>query len=367
MPRWPQRTLACAILVAAAAVFWFGLGMQRGLLLSEDIRSRVWPWAPSHSATQIAARRCRTGLAVRSVARAGAQEIGPAGSSLEPAPGSPPRQQYRRSVRVARLAAPSGPAGWNLTLCSGCSSPSAAACCGCATRTPEGAAVLGARCSPSPAPRRLARASADPLGRARPVAALLRRAALPAAHARRVRRDRARELPRARRRPPGDLPSRRDPRGGRRAAGGGRCPEGPARSRRRAARGRARGAPPAAVRGIFLSLGGTPFDRPSTFRPSTLGSGTIRPACGAGLERDRGRRGRFDRGARARGGEPREPAPRSGRALLVGGGTRDVRRHVRESVVARARVAHARHWTGVALPRSRRPARRGRRGPSRGG
>jgi hypothetical protein len=30
----------------AAAIFWFGLGMHRGLLLSGDIRSKVWPWAP---------------------------------------------------------------------------------------------------------------------------------------------------------------------------------------------------------------------------------------------------------------------------------------------------------------------------------
>jgi hypothetical protein len=52
----PRRLLAFAILVAAAvAVFWFGLGMHRGLLLSEDIRSRIWPWAPSHDATTIAA------------------------------------------------------------------------------------------------------------------------------------------------------------------------------------------------------------------------------------------------------------------------------------------------------------------------
>ncbi len=46
---------AAALLAAAAAVFWFGLGMQRGLLLSEDIKSRVWPWAPSFPATEIVA------------------------------------------------------------------------------------------------------------------------------------------------------------------------------------------------------------------------------------------------------------------------------------------------------------------------
>lgn len=43
------------LLAAAAAVFWFGLGMQRGVLLSEDIKSRVWPWAPTFPAKEIAA------------------------------------------------------------------------------------------------------------------------------------------------------------------------------------------------------------------------------------------------------------------------------------------------------------------------
>ncbi len=35
------------LLAVAAAIFWFGLGMQRGVLLSEQIKARVWPWAPS--------------------------------------------------------------------------------------------------------------------------------------------------------------------------------------------------------------------------------------------------------------------------------------------------------------------------------
>ncbi|MEP6995812.1 MAG: hypothetical protein ABI968_14915, partial [Acidobacteriota bacterium] len=44
--RAPRRAAAAGLLLAgAAAIFWFGLGMPRGLLMSEDIRSRVWPWA----------------------------------------------------------------------------------------------------------------------------------------------------------------------------------------------------------------------------------------------------------------------------------------------------------------------------------
>ncbi len=43
------------MLAAAGAVFWFGLGMQRGVLLSEDIKSRVWPWAPTFPAGEIVA------------------------------------------------------------------------------------------------------------------------------------------------------------------------------------------------------------------------------------------------------------------------------------------------------------------------
>jgi hypothetical protein len=38
------RTLAA--LAGFAAVCWFGLGMSRGLLLSSDVKSRCWPWAP---------------------------------------------------------------------------------------------------------------------------------------------------------------------------------------------------------------------------------------------------------------------------------------------------------------------------------
>ena len=44
-----------AALAAAGAVLWFALGMHRGLLLSEDIKSRFWPWAPFHPARAIAA------------------------------------------------------------------------------------------------------------------------------------------------------------------------------------------------------------------------------------------------------------------------------------------------------------------------
>lgn len=54
MLRGAGRALAVAIALAAA-VFWFGLGMHRGLLLSEDIKSRCWPWAPHAAQPQTAA------------------------------------------------------------------------------------------------------------------------------------------------------------------------------------------------------------------------------------------------------------------------------------------------------------------------
>jgi hypothetical protein len=42
-------------LAAAAVVFWFCLGMSRGLLLSQDVKSKVWPWAPVFPRQGIAA------------------------------------------------------------------------------------------------------------------------------------------------------------------------------------------------------------------------------------------------------------------------------------------------------------------------
>jgi hypothetical protein len=47
-----------AILVALAAfgvVCWFSLGMHRGLLLSSDVKSRCWPWAPAYPPTALQA------------------------------------------------------------------------------------------------------------------------------------------------------------------------------------------------------------------------------------------------------------------------------------------------------------------------
>ncbi len=42
-----RRSVAgAAALAAFGAACWFGLGMHRGLLLSTDIKSRCWPWAP---------------------------------------------------------------------------------------------------------------------------------------------------------------------------------------------------------------------------------------------------------------------------------------------------------------------------------
>jgi len=43
------------VLVAVAGLVWFALGMHRGLLLSEDIKSKCWPWAPFMPARAIAA------------------------------------------------------------------------------------------------------------------------------------------------------------------------------------------------------------------------------------------------------------------------------------------------------------------------
>jgi len=46
---------ATAALLLVAAIFWFGLGMHRGLLLSNDVKSMSWPWAPTYPGPRIAA------------------------------------------------------------------------------------------------------------------------------------------------------------------------------------------------------------------------------------------------------------------------------------------------------------------------
>lgn len=46
---------AAAALLLLAVLFWFGLGMHRGLLLSNDVRSMSWPWAPTYPAPRVAA------------------------------------------------------------------------------------------------------------------------------------------------------------------------------------------------------------------------------------------------------------------------------------------------------------------------
>jgi hypothetical protein len=54
--RGPRGVLVGLLLLfIAAPTFWFGLGMHRGMLLSLDIRSRVWPWAPFSTEREIAA------------------------------------------------------------------------------------------------------------------------------------------------------------------------------------------------------------------------------------------------------------------------------------------------------------------------
>ena len=46
---------ALAGLALAGAIVWLALGMSRGLLLSEDVKSKVWPWAPYFPHAEIAA------------------------------------------------------------------------------------------------------------------------------------------------------------------------------------------------------------------------------------------------------------------------------------------------------------------------
>src|ERR1700687_2409727 len=50
-----RRWIRGIALLAAGVIFWFGLGMNRGLLLSADIRSRVFPWPPFSPAKEIVA------------------------------------------------------------------------------------------------------------------------------------------------------------------------------------------------------------------------------------------------------------------------------------------------------------------------
>jgi len=50
------RLAAGALALAAlGAVCWFSLGMNRGLLLSSDVKSRCWPWAPAYPPTELQA------------------------------------------------------------------------------------------------------------------------------------------------------------------------------------------------------------------------------------------------------------------------------------------------------------------------
>jgi hypothetical protein len=43
-------------LVAGAALLWFGFGMNKGVLLSEGIRAKFWPWAPFYPPRPLAAQ-----------------------------------------------------------------------------------------------------------------------------------------------------------------------------------------------------------------------------------------------------------------------------------------------------------------------
>jgi len=49
------RVWGAAAVLGLAAACWFGLGMNRGLLLSSDVKSRCWPWAPSYTPAELQA------------------------------------------------------------------------------------------------------------------------------------------------------------------------------------------------------------------------------------------------------------------------------------------------------------------------
>jgi hypothetical protein len=49
------RLWGAAALLGLGAACWFGLGMNRGLLLSSDVKSRCWPWAPGYPRTELQA------------------------------------------------------------------------------------------------------------------------------------------------------------------------------------------------------------------------------------------------------------------------------------------------------------------------
>ena len=49
------RVWGTAAVLGLAAACWFGLGMNRGLLLSSDVKSRCWPWAPSYTPAELQA------------------------------------------------------------------------------------------------------------------------------------------------------------------------------------------------------------------------------------------------------------------------------------------------------------------------
>lgn len=55
MGRGSRAARGIGLLLVSGVVFWFGLGMHRGLLLSEDIKSRCWPWSPLLPKAEIAA------------------------------------------------------------------------------------------------------------------------------------------------------------------------------------------------------------------------------------------------------------------------------------------------------------------------
>lgn len=53
--RYSPRLWAAVAVTVLAGACWFGLGMNRGLLLSSDVKSRCWPWAPSFPRTELQA------------------------------------------------------------------------------------------------------------------------------------------------------------------------------------------------------------------------------------------------------------------------------------------------------------------------
>ena len=341
---------AAGLLVAAAAVFWFGLGMHRGVLLSEDIKSRIWPWAPAFPAKEIVAPALSgPGLAVRSLDRdrTPRARIGPP-SALEPVSERRGPARGQQSVGsglaavVAGARASAWPAGGTCRCCSGSSSRSSAPFSGfaiSAARRAEPFSVDGIR-TLGPV-RRLAGTSGNADTRAAPVAPALHAARRQESVARRFPGSRPDHLCRHRRRTarvgsPGRVARRRGD-----VAGVARRPGRGAGLRRRAPRCRTR-------RTFRVPLHRIPAPERRMVRrgPAPFRSGASRPAAvrapeRPGIQRHRGGCGDLAGGPRARPRRALLAAAASGTPVLGGRRGGDAPRDVRQPGLASARVSHA--------------------------